>query len=38
MFHDAYLNRTTNGKGLITKQKYKDGIDQLKSECGLDYG
>ena len=26
-----YLNRTTNGKGLISKQAYKNGIDQLIS-------
>jgi len=31
MFHDAYLNRTTNGKGLISKQQYKDGIDKLQT-------
>ncbi|KAK9897228.1 PLC-like phosphodiesterase [Cystobasidium minutum MCA 4210] len=31
MFHDAYLNRTTNGKGLISKQAYIGGIDQLRT-------
>lgn len=31
MFHDAYLNRTTNGKGLISKQPYIGGIDQLRT-------
>lgn len=31
MFHDPSLERTTNGKGLIRKQPWKDCIEHVKT-------
>lgn len=31
MFHDAYLERVTNGTGLIKRQPYHNGLDRLRT-------